>query len=324
MSDSRIAELAQMPLRERALRIAEMFSEGIDDQGPPAPGRLQRRAARKRALKEGPARFLARQARAYCFWLAPSRALGLAKALGLFVRQAFSGDYLSSPTRAERHVEGFCGRAASLAPEYLIEAYARGMVPGAILGLNALWSPESRAVRRPEDFPCDAAPPAAAHRIGVDEGFDQLLALCARANPPRDGKPAFDMALGELYDVGLAHSLEIRDACGRLIAGAIGVAAGAIFTVERLYAEDEAAFAWGVDVLARQLQRWNFVLIDFKAPSRLSGLLGCASMSRDAFCAEAASHACGGRHGRWRLDPDLRRFAPPAPRIVAREKAKAA
>lgn len=327
MSDPRLPELAQMPLQQRALRIAELFSEGLDDQGPPAPSRLQRRAARRKMLAEKPAAYLARNLRALRHWLAPRRAPRLAKNLALFALQAVSPKALWPALRSR--ADGFCGRASSLAPNDLIEVFWRGMTPRALLGLTVLWSPPTRAVLRPGDFPrslgdrrCEA------HRIALDESFDAVLALCAEAQPAHERKRSLDMALGDLYDAGFAHSLEVHDRSGRLIAGLIGVAGGGIFTVERVFAWDEEAFIHGVNNLAAQLQRWNFALIDFKEASAVSDLLRCGQMTREAFSAHAAEQACAGRHGRWSLAPDLRqppRRAPaPALKFLARAQQGAA
>ena len=310
MSDPRLLELAQKPLQQRASRIAELFSEGIEDQSPPAPSRAQRRAERKAMLAEKPAAVLARGIRALRYWLAPRQAPRLFKNLGLTALQLFTSEKVIPAAGAR--ADGFCGRAASLDPYDLNEVFLRGMTPRSLLGLTVLWSPPVRAVLRPEDFPRTSGEARSeAQRVCLDEAFNRVLALCAAAQPAHERKPALDLALGDLHDAGFAHSLAIFDGAGQLIAGVIGVAAGGIFTVERIFAEDDEAFSRGMTNLAAQLQRWNFALIDFKSPSARSDLLLCQKMSREDFCAFAAAHACGGRHGRWRLDADLRLPAQP-------------
>ena len=323
MSDPRLLELAQMPLHLRAQRIAELFSEGTEDQAPRAPGRLQRRAARKSRLAEKPARALARHARALTRWLAPAHVAGLARALALFAREKLAGETGRDPVAAATS-EGFCGRVASLAPDDLIDVYGRGMAPRSLLGLPMLWSPSFHAVLRPSDFPRGLNDRRSeAYGVTLDEAFDPLLVLCAQQGDRDPGATAaMDLALGDLYDAGYAHSLEVWDRGGKMIAGVIGVAAGGIFVVERTYAESDDAFLRGVNNLAMQLQRWSFAMIDFGAPSALSGRLCCAHMSCEAFCALAVSHVGGGRHGRWRMAPDLRSpvqpQAAPALKIFAR------
>ena len=319
MSDPRLLELARMPLHLRAQRIVELFSEGAEDDGPRAPGRLQRRAARMERLSEKPARALARRARALFHWLAPSRLPGLVRALAQFVRADKSGLRVTA--------EGYCGRAASLRPDDLLDAHVRGMTPRSLLGLPMLWSPPFHAVLRPSDFPRGLSDRRSeAYGVTLDEAFDRLLTLCARDSRPIDRDPAMDMALGDLYDAGYAHSLEVWDRSGNLIAEVIGVAAGGVFAIERTYAENEEAYVRGVNNLAMQLHRWNFAFMDFGRIKPI-GPLRCAHLGREAFCALSLDHAVGGRHGRWRVAADLRSpvrpAAAPALQLLARAQRSA-
>ena len=190
---------------------------------------------------------------------------------------------MPSPARAAQSPEGFCGRAASLEPEYLIDAYARGLTLRNFLGAATLWAPRVRAVLRPWDFPRGIAESGAeGERVSLDEAFDVVLSACGGAEPAHWRKPALDMALGDLYDAGFAHSLEVRDRNGVLVAGLIGVAAGGVFTIERMFALDQDSLVHAVNNLAFQLQRWNFALIDIRSPSDLATRLQCATISSRA------------------------------------------
>ena len=311
--DPRLLELAQMPLQLRAQRIAELFSEGAEDVGPRAPGRLQRRAARKNRLAEKPARIFGRRARALIHWLAPSRLPGLTRALVFYTRDKMTGQTCADAARITP--EGFCGRAASLAPDDLLEASVRGMAPRSLLGLPMLWSPAFHAVLRPSDFPRGLGDRRSeVFGVSLDEAFDPCLSSARRKIARSASIRRWIWRSADLYDAGYAHSVEVWDRSGNLIAGLIGVAAGGVFTIERIHAESDEAFVRGVNNLAMQLQRWNFSLIDFGAPSPHSERLRCAHMSREAFCAFAADHVGGGHHGRWRIAADLRAPVRPAAR----------
>lgn len=309
MSDPRFFELTQLPLKERAARIAELFAEGVEEDWP-APSRAQRRADRAQALSERPVEALSRKFHAVAHWLRPEYLPNAMIAVARMIRDWMADDGMPAASRASRAPAGFCGRAASLAPEYLIDAFARGLTLRSFLCVPTLWAPPTRAVLRPWDFPRGIEDDRSeGDRVSLDESFDAVLAACAREQPAHARKPELDMALGDLYDAGFAHSLEVRDRSGALVAGLIGVAAGGVFTIERLFAQDEEALAHGMNNLAFQLQRWNFALIDVQSPSTLATTLGCAAMSRANYCAELASNACGGRHGRWRISEDLRPLA---------------
>ncbi len=231
-------------------------------------------------------------------------------------RDAVAGDGPLPEANRNELPSGFCKRAASLEPDELIDAFSRGLNLSNFLGVPTLWSPSTRAVLRPWDFPRGISGADTQNlveglvaRVSIDQSFDEVLRASARAASDFRSHPALDLALGDLYDAGFAHSLEIRNRVGELIAGLVGVAVGGVFMVERVFAGDQEALARGVNILAFQLQRWNFELIAFEPNSALARRLLCASMSRAAFAGELAAHGGGGRVGRWRLADDLRQPA---------------
>ncbi len=313
MNNARLFELARLPLDQRAARIAELFAEG-GEECPATLGRAKRRAARRAALRETLPAAAVRHFRALRHWLSPRHFIDAAIVLGVMARDATAGGGSLPEAKCGERPLGFCKRAASLEPDELIDAFSRGLNLSNFLGVPTLWSPSTRAVLRPWDFPRGmSVAGTAAARVSVDQSFDEVLRASATAASDFRSHPALDLALGDLYDAGFAHSLEVRDAVGELIAGLVGVAVGRIFIVERVFARDEEALARGVNTFAFQLQRWNFALIAFEPDSALGRRLLCASMSRAAFAEELAVHGAGGRIGRWRLSEDLRQPAAPAP-----------
>src|SRR5574337_1409284 len=173
VSDPRPFELARMPLEQRASRIAALFAAGSDADECLAMNEAKRRVARAQALRETPAEFLLRHLRSLRHWLAPRNFPGAALALARMARDWLTDGGLPSPSGAAGKPEGFCGRASSLAPDYLIEAFSRGLSPRNLLGAPTLWSPPLRAVLRPWDFPRGiAAGPTEANRFSLDEDFN--------------------------------------------------------------------------------------------------------------------------------------------------------
>ncbi len=309
MSDPRFFELARMPLNQRAVRIAEIFNSGTAEDDD-APSRAKRRALRAEALKESPSAFFARRIRELRHWGSPRRVGETTRIVARMIRDWAANGAFPSPGNHTPGSSGFCGRAASLAPDYLAEAYSRGLAPRNFLGVATLWSPATRAVLRPWDFPRGLTHAhTEACSISLDESFDDVLRASAGQDPDHRRDPWIDLALADLFDAGFAHSLEVRDIDGALIAGLIGVAIGGVFTIERLYARDQEALTRGVNSLAFQLQRWNFALIDMPATSELARSLRCANISRSTYGAELAGNGCGGRHGHWRISMDFRQPA---------------
>ncbi len=319
-----LAALADLPLQARVGRIAELFSEGVEPE--PLPSPAQRRARRKAILRESAGQRFYRLARGLSSLAHPRRLAALPAAAALLARD-LTASALPSSTQALARPDGLCGLAKILSPDYLMDAHARGLYLRAHAGLLTLWSPAERAVAAPQDFLRasireDAFEDAdVSLRVTFDRAFDEVVAACAR----QTGDSAYlaparlKNAFAQLYDTGFAHSLEVRDHSGALIASAFGVSCGGVFTVEAMFAQDEAALAQGLRVLARQLERWRFALIDFKKADARTRAFGCAAMTREDFRVLVARNLCAGPHGRWRVDADLGALHFPPSRPAANE-----
>ena len=312
MSNARFDEFANLPLQQRVSRIAELFAQNragdSDEAAPASPAQI--RARRLDRLREKPLAFLGRQAKGLGFWLRPRRLPRLAAALKILLREKPEGAGLAP--EAESLTGEFCGRARSLAPQDLMDIYAQGLFPANFLGFSTLWSPAFRAILRPGDFASRGLATSLAPMFTVkfDCDFDGVLEESARRDGAIWRNPSLDMALGDLFDAGFAHSVEVRDCDGRLVAGLAGVACGGVFTVEALFAQDEAALTQAIRALTLHLQSWDFVLIDFKSPSALTHRLRCASLPAFRFRQIVAANLCGGKHGKWRMETDLQAPAP--------------
>ncbi len=208
---------------------------------------------------------------------------------------------------------GFCRLIVTPNAEAALDLYASGLQRRDFPGLTALWSPARRAILRPsEPLRLPSSTPGAGEALRLDADFDRLLALCAAGASPRNSRD--DGLLSELFDLGAAHVLELRQG-ERTVAALIGVASGGVFTVEHVYAANAHALGRAVAALARQLARWRFLAIDFGVWSPALSGLPIEFVSREMFDALLRDAAGLGRHGRWRFDP-------PAP--VAAEQRRAA
>jgi leucyl/phenylalanyl-tRNA--protein transferase len=134
------------------------------------------------------------------------------------------------------------GVGADLEPGTLLAAYRSGLFPMHVdlwderrLGW---WSPDPRGV-----LPVGGAHAARSLRrsargmhVTLDESFGEVIAACAREH---DGEawilPEFEDAYAVLFELGWAHSIEVRDADGTLIGGLYGVAIGGLFAGESMF-----------------------------------------------------------------------------------------
>jgi leucyl/phenylalanyl-tRNA--protein transferase len=287
MSNARLHEIALLPLDQRAARIAQMFAEGTDEA--PAP-----RAPEKRR----PLLALARQ---LAFWAHPLRAPRALAALAAFAgRNSFAA---AAARRAIAGGDGFCGVAPVPDAGAALDLYAQGLYFDAFPGLASLWSPPRRAVVTPAEslrLPGAAAPGPA--EVRLDRDFERLLDICESQRMGTGRRPAFRAPLSQLFALGLAHALELRED-GATRAAIVGVVVGGVFTVEGFAAEDRAVFGRAVAALARHLARMNFSAIDFRANSAQLRGLPIELISRERFLALLDAPG-GSKAGRWRATAD--------------------
>ncbi|MHB0983218.1 MAG: leucyl/phenylalanyl-tRNA--protein transferase [Thiobacillus sp.] len=110
---------------------------------------------------------------------------------------------------------------------------------------------------------------------------------------PREGEtgtwisPAMVAAYSRLFDAGYAHSVETWHD-GRLVGGLYGVAIGRMFYGESMFSREPDASKVALVRLARQLQQWDFGLIDCQMETPHLASLGARTMPRAMFTAQLA------------------------------------
>ncbi|WP_425307810.1 leucyl/phenylalanyl-tRNA--protein transferase [Ammonicoccus fulvus] len=138
-------------------------------------------------------------------------------------------------------------------PDFILRAYARGLFPMP-MGYGAIgwFSPVRRGIL-PLDPPSDAdctqgglrvsrslRKTAKRYSITIDTAFDEVLDRCG--DPDREHGWIDDsvrLNYGELHRRGHAHSIEARDADGRLVGGLYGIGIGGFFAGESMFHDPE-------------------------------------------------------------------------------------
>jgi leucyl/phenylalanyl-tRNA--protein transferase len=128
---------------------------------------------------------------------------------------------------------------------------------------------------------------------------------------PRDGaggtwiSAEMVAAYGRLHEKGLAHSVETwRD--GELIGGLYGVALGRMFYGESMFSRATDASKIAFVHLVRQLQRWEFGMIDCQMKTAHLATLGAREIPRGEFLRRLSElTVLSPRPGCWRFDHDL-------------------
>ena len=208
---------------------------------------------------------------------------------------------------------GLLAMGGDLSVERLLAAYRHGIFPWFNPGEPILWwSPDPRMVLVPGEIRVTRSLAKrmrnAGFEVRLDTAFVEVMRACAA---PREGaggtwiSSAMVAAYTRLFDAGYAHSVETWHA-GRLVGGLYGVAIGRMFYGESMFSREPDASKVALVRLARQLQHWNFGLIDCQMETPHLASLGAHTMPRAEFTARLAELVNLPHHpGPWHFDaPD--------------------
>jgi leucyl/phenylalanyl-tRNA--protein transferase len=313
MSPPALASLARSaaPGAIRLSALARLFSEGDEQLSQGRAGKRERRAA---LFRERLPQRLRREALGLAYALRPERLAGILPMWRLLLRDAVARHAdLPDPRAALANPDGLCGVARDLSVDTLVDAYASGLYPWAHSGPVKWWAPRTRCVAQPGEIPVGKATQRQARRgtfkFTFDRDFDRVIAACAA---PRRGRvpltwitPKIMWAYAALHDAGLAHSYEVWDERGELVAGGYGVASGRVFVGESMFTRASGAGAFGLAVLHRHLAHWSFALHDAKLPSAHLRSLGFKQMPREEYATYLAGRIPASRPGHWQNVPAL-------------------
>ena len=209
--------------------------------------------------------------------------------------------------------EGLLAIGGDLRTERLLEAYRHGIFPWYSTGQPILWwCPDPRMVLFPAELKLSRSlrktMRAARYRVTLDSRFREVMQACAAPRPGQDGTwitSEMIEAYAQLHALGYAHSVEAwRD--NELVGGLYGVALGAMFFGESMFARATDASKVAFVHLVHQLQAWGFTLIDCQVTTAHLASLGAKEISRVDFLRDlAAALRAPDRRGRWQFDDNL-------------------
>lgn len=219
------------------------------------------------------------------------------------------------PDPEDADPRGLLAVGGDLRPERLLDAYRRGIFPWYGDGLPILWhSPDPRFVLEPSALRVNRSLRKtirrAPYRLSCDSAFERVIRCCAAVTrPDQDGTwITEDMiaAYDQLFALGYAHSVEAWQG-DELVGGVYGVAIGAVFCGESMFALAPDASKIAFVYLVRQLERWGFELIDCQVHTEHLERFGAVEWPRSRFLAALARlrEREAGPPGPWRFDDDL-------------------
>jgi leucyl/phenylalanyl-tRNA--protein transferase len=214
---------------------------------------------------------------------------------------------------AMREPNGLLAMGGDLSVERLLDAYRHGIFPWFNPGEPILWwSPDPRMVLLPDEIRVTRSLARRIRNGGfevrVDTAFADVMRACAGPRDGTDGtwiSPAMVTAYTRLHQAGYAHSVETWHD-GELVGGLYGVAIGRMFYGESMFSRMADASKVALVRLARQLQRWEFGLIDCQMETPHLASLGARTLPRAEFTTRLAELVNLPHHpGPWHFDaPD--------------------
>ncbi len=187
---------------------------------------------------------------------------------------------------------GIVAVGGDLSPARLLLAYRKGIFPWFNADEPILWwSPDPRFVLFPQELKiARSMRPYFNQRrftISLDTCFEAVMQACGRQyRPGQQGTWITDemiAAYHALHQLGYAHSVEVWDEAGQLVGGLYGVATGAVFFGESMFAKVSNASKFGFIALVQRLHRLGFRLIDCQQETRHLASLGARAIPRREF-----------------------------------------
>lgn len=185
---------------------------------------------------------------------------------------------------------GLLAVGGDLSPERLIKAYQLGIFPWFNHDQPILWwSPNPRAILFPEQLHVSRSLQKAirrgSYKITLDQAFSEVMKACAAPRPQQADTwitPDMHNAYLRLHEMGIAHSVEtwLDD---KLVGGLYGLSIGQAFFGESMFSRASNASKIAFVYLVKQLQIWQFRLIDCQVSSEHLESLGATDIERKLF-----------------------------------------
>lgn len=174
-----------------------------------------------------------------------------------------------------------------LEPGTILAAYRLGMFPMHLPdGPLAWWSPVDRGILPLDGLRVSRSLRRSVRRYvtTVDTDFEGVIDGCADPSRP-DGWINRDIraAYVELHRLGWAHSVETREADGRLVGGLYGVAIGGAFFGESMFHRKADASKVALVRLVSELREGGAALLDVQWVTPHLATLGAVVIGRDEY-----------------------------------------
>ncbi len=214
------------------------------------------------------------------------------------------------PEQALIQPNGLVAAGGNLSPRRLLQAYQMGIFPWYSPGEPILWwSPDPRTVLFPDRIKISRSLrktiKKALFTVTMDRVFGRVIQCCAAPRQTGTGTwitTEMQQAYLRLHRFGYAHSVETWQN-DELVGGLYGVAIGRVFYGESMFSRVSDASKVALVALTKQLQQWQFAVIDCQMHTEHLMSLGAQDISRTDFLNLLRVH-CGqeSRVGLWQFE----------------------
>ena len=197
--------------------------------------------------------------------------------------------WFPSPDAALEDPDGLLAIGGDLAVDRLLLAYRSGIFPWFSEEQPILWwSPNPRCILLPHELHTSRSLRKtlrqSRYNVTIDKAFDEVVTACADLRSEGTWiTPDMKMAYSRLHQLRLAHSFEAWDDEGNLAGGLYGVAMGRCFFGESMFARQTDASKVAFTYMVRQLQAWQYALIDCQVENAHLRSLGARLVPRAEF-----------------------------------------
>ena len=186
--------------------------------------------------------------------------------------------------------QGLLAMGGDLSPARLINAYHHGIFPWYSDDQPILWwSPAPRCVLYPQAVHVSRRLRRRYNQglfsLTADQAFTRVITACAGPRRNYDGTWITDEMLAayiRLHERGIAHSVEVW-IDNELAGGIYGLALGRVFFGESMFSKHQDASKIALVALCRQLQQWDFSLMDCQINNPHLSSMGAQDIPRVEF-----------------------------------------
>lgn len=180
---------------------------------------------------------------------------------------------------------------ADLEPETLLYAYSHGMFPMFIDEQHTelgWWSPVNRGVVPLDGLRITRSMRQSARkwRCTVNHAFDQVITACSTSHKTGNWIDRnFIDTYTELFEQGIAHSVEVWDGPNNLVGGLYGVRINNFFAGESMFHKERDASKVALMHLVDIMNADGMLLLDTQWHTDHLGSMGCLEIPRATYLA---------------------------------------